>query len=562
MKAFILLLFLSTPLLAQPQIIKQSDSNRAVAVEAVFHTTEPFPQVSSWARDSRTRILLFATDVDEGVILLADDASSIRFEPVVEDVRPVPGMEWLEQLTVRLPEVTPGELILRLYYQNQVSDPAIITMGARPQISVKQPSPYQIFQRRADGKSEIPIKGTITGEPTGIYGRWNGGPWVQLEVTNGEFTGVLQDQEQGQGTLQVRGGNETISVPYVGIGDVFLVAGQSNAEGRISEFQSYQHPTLKAGVFDEELTWRELTDPSDSSWPRSGSVWPLLATEMMRDQNIPVAFITTAAPQSGLTNHGGSGWDPVPPTGPGPCLLSSLKIVRASGVSALKAVLWYQGENDAIASGMSTPFYESRLRALQQYMSDDLGYSVRLMVWQLAALQGYGENRTSLDAVRQAQANVWGDPKFLPGPVLYDLDIISDGDRVHIKKPEHARAEAHRAWSLMKSYLYGGTSSRGPVFNSARMVGLDKVEINFVTNSALTSSVPTQGWRVVDSVGLIGVTEAVRSGESTILLTLERPTSGSVTLSWASYNDAVGVKLWDGNDMPAEPFQEISVAPN
>jgi hypothetical protein len=48
----------------------------------------------------------------------------------------------------------------------------------------------------------------------------------------------------------------------------------------------------------------------------------------------------------------------------------------------------------------------------------------------------------------------------------------------------------------------------------------------------------------------------VRDG-SAVRLTVDQPLSGKIQISWASYNDAVGLSLTDGNPeaLPAEPFE-------
>jgi hypothetical protein len=48
----------------------------------------------------------------------------------------------------------------------------------------------------------------------------------------------------------------------------------------------------------------------------------------------------------------------------------------------------------------------------------------------------------------------------------------------------------------------------------------------------------------------------IRDG-STVRLTVDQPLSGKIQISWASYNDAVGLLLTDGSPeaLPAEPFK-------
>ena len=66
--------------------------------------------------------------------------------------------------------------------------------------------------------------------------RFNGGAWADIDTTDvdGAFSGTLADQAEGQGSVEVRRKNDATSaasVAYVGVGDIFVIGGQSNAEG-------------------------------------------------------------------------------------------------------------------------------------------------------------------------------------------------------------------------------------------------------------------------------------------------------------------------------------------
>jgi hypothetical protein len=143
------------------------------------------------------------------------------------------------------------------------SEPAIVKTGW---IHLNSPQPYQIYQRDSNDRADLQIKGTYGGTPTVIEARYNHGDWQTIDAapTDGKFSGIMRAQSAGQGTLEVRFANDTAvkrRQRYVGIGDVYLVAGQSNAEGRITEPQFYYHPTLRAAVFDQAGNWREAYDP-------------------------------------------------------------------------------------------------------------------------------------------------------------------------------------------------------------------------------------------------------------------------------------------------------------
>jgi hypothetical protein len=429
-------------------------------------------------------------------------------------------------------------------------------------IRIASPAAYQTFQRDEQGRADISISGTLSGESGSIAARFNGGSWTTIGIAkDGKFSGVLKSQLAGQGSLEVRFANKpdvNFKQDHVGIGDVFLVAGQSNAEGRITSPQSYSHPNLRSSVYDEAIGWRDGYDPTDSTLSDQYSVWPLLATRIMAETNLPVAFITTAAPQTGLIGDGGT-WGKGQPT-----FEKCVQMVRNSGVNGLRAVLWYQGESDANVPSMTQSQYLNALLMLRRNLSADLGWSLKLVTAQIAYLHtdSSKETRDSVDAVRLAQAKASErDPNTLLGPVLYDLDIrmISGGDGVHLRSPAHAQIVAGRWWRMLHFYFYGGGEGRGPTFQSALFNDGKTILVKFAsTAGALRALTPLEaGWRIADSTGECKVIRAIAQDGNTVRLTVDRPLSGRVEVSWASYNDAVGLSLTDSGReaLPAEPFK-------
>ena len=113
--------------------------------------------------------------------------------------------------------------------------------GARPQaaeLKVLYPVPYALCQRHAPAEGRIRVRGLVSGlkEPGPIEGRFSDGPWQTVDElsTEGAFQGSITGKS-GQGRLEVRLARAHACravVPTVSVGDLFLVTGQSNADGR------------------------------------------------------------------------------------------------------------------------------------------------------------------------------------------------------------------------------------------------------------------------------------------------------------------------------------------
>ena len=444
------------------------------------------------------------------------------------------------------------------------SEFAIDTRAAAAEwVRITSPKPYQTFQRDDSGHADIQVNGLCSGNPKFIEARFNGGSWTAIGSPKGnQFSGKLLNQDGGQGALEVRFSDKptvTFTQNYVGVGEVFLVAGQSNAEGRITAPQSYSHPRLRASVYDQTIGWRDGYDPTDSSLPNEYSVWPLLATKVMAATNLPVAFITSAEPQTGLIGDGGT-W-----AKGGPTYEKCLKMVRDSGANSVRAVLWYQGESDANIPSMTQAQYTDALLLMRRNLAADLGWPLKLMTAQIAYMHTdtSKETRTSVDAVRLAQAAAPDkDANILMGPVLYDLNLSAEagGDGVHVQTPAHAQIEAARWWHMLNFYFFKGPGARGPRCESSTADGRT-IDVRFInpTGSLHATSGIESGWRVSDAHGPHKVVSAVIREGSIVRLTLDQPVSGRAEIFWASYNDAAGLSLTDSSvdAMPAEPCRLV-----
>jgi hypothetical protein len=94
-----------------PELISEATSTRAIALESVTWMREPFPptQLNPFGADNRTRVMLFAKNLDllpgENASVVkaeAEDASRSRYPLTVEYVGKVPGYEWMSEVIVRL----------------------------------------------------------------------------------------------------------------------------------------------------------------------------------------------------------------------------------------------------------------------------------------------------------------------------------------------------------------------------------------------------------------------------------------------------------------------------
>lgn len=335
---------------------------------------------------------------------------------------------------------------------------------ATPSIKLFSPASYQVFQRY-EGQADVTLAGQLDNfaAPTLVEYRIDGGDWLPLAADVTFRFDVPVTLAQGQYTIEIRADATTITSVYVGVGDVFVVAGQSNASGRGAVKQVYSHPTLKASLNRNSYVWTELLDwtdnPTSALDPVSndgattsayGSIWPNLATLIMADQNVPVAFIPVPLGGSSITQ-----WLPNEANRYNTATLygAMLRRVRWAAPDGVKAVLWLQGETDAGNTYlMPAETYADYLGALAQNIHDDFGVpTLAAKIFQmtgLPAIRTWAIHR-GVDLAVEANPFV-----VLPGADLSDM-LPDDAPGQHITTSAKLQEAANRWWIALEAAFYG-----------------------------------------------------------------------------------------------------------
>lgn len=456
---------------------------------------------------------------------------------------------------------------------NTVDDIGVSYTPANGLINLTTPSSFQVVQRRADGTADISVTGTYRGAPTAIEARWGDGAWSVLDPApvDGTFSGVLVNRPTGQHNLEVRFANE-ITVARgreaVSVGDVFIVAGQSNAVGKGYLSQTAApHPTLRPAMFGNDDRWKGLSDPLDSPVGQTdsvsrdsvagGTVWPIVAGKAMADLNVPVAFVPTAKKGTSITAWQRNDSTPNSRT----TLYGNMgSKIRAAG--GAKAVLFWQGETDAYQN-MPAATYESLLDAFADDVLTDFGVPV------VAAQIGdvLGSASASLDGVRLAQRRLWDSGgSLIAGPSLYDIDLEDDrGDGVHFMTSTDIATAADRWWGAILQTVYGLGDGRGPRLASSTLnAARTEITVQFA-DASLPLDPAAAGGFTVKAVGVALTTLGVtRSLIDTYVIRLAAPAPlGTLTVSLGEGRSGTGKPVpLDGSiaHHPAEVFVDAPVS--
>ncbi|MCE7062490.1 sialate O-acetylesterase [Dyadobacter sp. CY343] len=303
----------------------------------------------------------------------------------------------------------------------------VITTAAFSQIKITSPSFQAVYQRDVTGQREITVTGTFSvpmekvearAVPV-VQGQGIDTPWKEIdtEPVGGVFSGKIT-LFQGWYTLEVRGvsdgkivGRDVLS--RFGVGEVFIIAGQSNAQGlkeypgpganddRVIYVSNYENDEL--GQYKDLLTdpvppeFSKITTGLKTMSPRGQTpwCWGILGDLLVEKLNMPVMFINTAWEGTAVENWSRSaqglptesyyGYKYAPQMPYANLRIAAKNYGNQYGV---RAILWMQGETDG-AFGTTASFYQSNMQTIINRLSSDTD---KRITWVIART-----SRASLD---------------------------------------------------------------------------------------------------------------------------------------------------------------------
>jgi len=357
--------------------------------------------------------------------------------------------------------------------------------SAEPLVKLTSPLDYQVFQRQSPELGVVHVKGRsdystdvleakITGHSASgeLAGNWEP---LQADVEGDGFSGDLKVPAGGWYQLTVRarkadGVAAESAVEHVGVGEVFVGAGQSNSTNYGSERQ-----TVKSGLvasFDGK-TWRLANDPQPGTQDGSqgGSFWPAFGDALAEKYHIPIGVAVTgcggtsvrewlpkgirftAEPTTGkhVTAIAPGEWEST-----GELFEGLANRISALGPNGFRAVLWHQGESDAGQLRGGAPA-DRQITA-----SEYFGFVLKLfdasrrkagwpVPWFMAQATYHSESDPSDEEFRTAQKSLSDDGIFQAGP---DTDLLRGEYRAGVHFNGKGLQAHGKAWAeKVEAYL-------------------------------------------------------------------------------------------------------------
>lgn len=421
------------------------------------------------------------------------------------------------------------------------------------------PADWQVLQRDADGMGRMLLEGTWVSKPVhgtlGIGGgdvqvrlvrEENGGPvggemWRKAETrANGAWRAELADIPAGGpyrletrfnpkgnklGEWSLRGDMRH----FLAVGDLWIVAGQSNAVGYGRE-PVEDPPETGLHLLRQDGRWalasHPLHDGTGTAFPASrenynGGHSPFLhfARLLGRELGVPIGLIPSALGGSPL-----EAWHPQR----GPLFRSLLGQVERAG-GKVKGMIWCQGESDA-EPGLAEDYLQRFLESVDGWRKA-LG-DIPIVTVQCGRYRSRnpGEEDREWSRVREAQRLA---PKRRDRlAVVPALDIPLD-DTIHYSSAGNM-VLAERLARAALAVAYGAKAEhRAPELVEAACHGDRAIELRFapVLDRLDTYHPAARPFRVEDASGLVPVDAAVYYRRDTVRLHLERALQGTATVS-------------------------------
>lgn len=460
----------------------------------------------------------------------------------------------------------------------------IVSSTALSQIKITSPTFQSVYQRDITGQREITVSGTFTALMDKIEvravpvvdGQGIPAPWQDLQVApkGGVFSGKIT-LYGGWYTLEVRGiadgkvvGRDVLA--RFGIGEVFIIAGQSNAQGlkgkptppgavddRVIYIDNYEND--EKGKFPDVLTdpipptFAKITSDIKTMSPRGQTAWcwGALGDLLVKKLNLPVLFINTAWEGTASQNWAESargektvsyyGYNYAPQMPYANLRISARNYGNQYG---MRAVLWMQGETDGFF-GVTTAAYQKNLQTIIDKLQAD---TQKRITWVIARTSRSSGDKNidpkpypAIIAAQNAVLNTPFNPTY-PGPETDPL-VPDRIDGLHFEGEEQLRILA-AAWdNVLNANFFATVTPMAPV-------AVPTITAACVTqNNAVTLSLPagysSYQWRSSKSNTPIGIGSSITVTQAATYSATVRDAAGNSILT--------PVVVLDHDARPAQP---------
>ncbi len=445
----------------------------------------------------------------------------------------------------------------------------------------------QVFQRNATGSADISISGSAdAADGKSVEARVTRkhqpvSDWTPIApVSAKRWSGAIKNVPAGgpyRIELRVAGGSSTSSINNVLVGDLWVLAGQSNMQG-VGDLIDVEMPHELVHNLDMADKWMVAEEPLHTLGSATDRVhWPLnaqkqpeklegarlakfnaerkkgaslglpYAVEMVRRNGVPIGLLSCA--------HGGTSmdqWDPDLKSKGGDSLYGSmLRRVQAAG-GKVKGVLWYQGESDA--NPKAAPVFQQKFERLVAAIRSDFGQPEIPFYYVQIGRHINDSNAAEWNLVQDAQLKAESN---IPNSGMIAAVDTSLDDGIHVGTQDHKRLGKRMA------NLAFGQTKRGPRPIRAQFAdGVVRVVFSEV-NGSLRAQGRIGGFSIHSAAGAalpaIYKARVDPNDRSAVLLSIGGKLPEGAVLHYGAGKDPY-CNLRDDADMAAPVFGPLTIA--
>lgn len=430
----------------------------------------------------------------------------------------------------------------------------------------KAPENWEILQQTG-GYADATVTGTYDAEDAeatvifvGALSEDDMAPvigWQRAVTGDGRFSATLRLPVGGLYRIEVRGSATEDTPPlaakqwaarhHIGVGDNYLIAGQSNAAG-VGRGYVTETPDLRVHVLRDAREWDLATHPLDTMRDRHNP-WLSFAKTLARSLGYPIGLIPTAVSGSQIRL-----WLPEEVG----TLYRGMRETVERGNIGIRGVIWYQGCAEAM-DGFGD-LYLGKLRSLITHLREDFADpELPILLVQINRhIDGKEapEIHDSWGAVREAQRQA---AHCIPHVFVTTASdsVLSDG--IH-NAPITNAALGERVGRLALGHLYGrGADYDAADLTAARLLSDTEVELTFahlhtlVTYGLSPEKLPI---RVADDAGEVALL-SYTCARGRVRLSLARPVVGRVYVSAMDRREEPYYLVDGGTQIPILAFHRV-----
>lgn len=262
------------------------------------------------------------------------------------------------------------------------------------------------------------LAGAFDGNKFRGRARLPAGGWYRLEIR------LLSSDNQVVGSS---------GVEPVGVGEVFLIAGQSNAAGYSDELTRVEDPESRVVAYDVlKREWRIANDPQPHAGP-GGTIWLSMCNALLPVLEVPIGLVNVA-----VTTTSSSQWLP------GSELYR--KLADAGNAAGLfRFVLWQQGESDVIKK-VPTSEYAKNMISVRRELEKHWRFQPPWLLAKSTLHPTVYNDPLHENKIRAAISLLWQQRGFRRGP---DTDLLAGENRGGPETRRHFSAAGQKRAGLM-----------------------------------------------------------------------------------------------------------------